>query len=99
MFPRVCFWRQRRQRSNAGLEGSTATMLALVEDYNIKGLAPMTGASAANSLKPMRPRERRLGPSRRFYTNGLAGSTTMTGALEEEVESEDSTTMMEALSE
>ena len=49
----------------------------------------MTGDLAANILKMMRPRERRLGPSWRFYADRLAGSTTTMVASAEEDESED----------
>ena len=48
----------------------------------------MTGASTEKSLNPMRLRERRLVLSQRFNDDRLAGWTTTTGALAEEVESE-----------
>ena len=73
-------------------------MLELVEEYGLKGLATMTGALAAKILKLMLPRERRLGLSRRFYTDLLAVSTATTGASAEEGEFKNSTTTPEALS-
>ena len=45
----------------------------------------------------MRPRDRRIGLSRRCYADRPKGSTTTTGASAEEGESEDSTTTTEAL--
>ena len=57
---REWLYRRRHKWSTNGLEGLTATMSALVEEYGLKGLATITGDLVENSVKPMRLRERRL---------------------------------------
>ena len=68
-----------------------------VEEDGPGRFAPMTGALAAKSLNPMRPRERRIGLSRRCYAGLPEVLTLTTGASAEEGESEDSTAMTGAL--
>ena len=69
----------------------TTTTSAFVEEYGTEGLVMMMGALAENSLKIMRPRERRLDMSQRCYADRPEGLNAMTYASEEEYESKDLT--------